>query len=67
MNDLIEAKLTIARIKVKVLDLAGALAADDLADKDYAISKLLELVDYIEVEDVRISEITPEVKIDVEI
>lgn len=57
MNDLLEAKLSIAKIKVKVLDLAGALADDDLADKDYAITKLLELVEYIEKEDVIIKEI----------
>lgn len=61
MNDLIEAKLTIARIKVKVLDLAGALAADDLADKDYAITKLLELVEFIEDKDVLTRDIPREV------
>lgn len=57
MNDLLEAKLSIAKIKVKVLDLAGALAADNLADKDYAITKLLEIVEYIEKEDIGASEI----------
>lgn len=56
MNDLLEAKLSIAKIKVKVLDLAGALAADEATDKDYAIGKLLEIVEYIEKEE---KDITP--------
>lgn len=53
MNEILEAKLSIAKIKVKVLDLAGALAADETTDKDYAITKLLEIVEYIEKEDIR--------------
>ena len=55
MNELIEAKLSIAKIKVKVLDLAGALAADEATDKEYAISKLLEIVEYIEKEETGIT------------
>jgi hypothetical protein len=59
MNDLLEAKLTIARIKEQLLDLAGGLIADELTDKEYAVSKLLEVVEYIEDKDVRVSDITP--------
>ncbi len=34
MNDLLEAKLTMARVKVKFLDLAGELIADKGSTKD---------------------------------
>jgi hypothetical protein len=45
MNELLEAKLIIARIKVKLLDLAGELIADDLSDKEYAIKRILKVVE----------------------
>lgn len=57
MNDLLETKLLIARIKVKLLDLAGALEADSVTDKAYAVKQLLAIVDYIEEEDVRVGDI----------
>jgi hypothetical protein len=40
MNDLLEAKLTIARIKTQILDLTGELIADETADKDYSIKPI---------------------------
>lgn len=55
MNDLLEAKLTISRIKTKLLDLAGGLIADDITDKDYAVSQLLAIVEYIEKNDVQLN------------
>jgi hypothetical protein len=55
MNELLEAKLTIARIKTQLLDLAGELVADDLSDKDYAIQRLLKVVEYIDEHDVKVS------------
>jgi hypothetical protein len=57
MNELLEAKLTISRIKTQLLDLAGELIADDLSDKDYAIKRLLGVVEYIDVHDVKVSDI----------
>jgi anaerobic ribonucleoside-triphosphate reductase len=59
MNDLLEAKLSMTRIKVKLLDLAGELIADDLSDKEYAIKRLLGVVEYIEEYDIEIKEIYP--------
>lgn len=58
MNDLLEAKLTVTRIKVQLLDLAGELIADDSSDKDYAIKRLLKVVEYIDEHDVKVSDIT---------
>ncbi|MFP5111593.1 hypothetical protein ACSU64_04315 [Bacillaceae bacterium C204] len=57
MNDLLVAKLTIARIKVQLLDLTGELIADDLSDKDYAIQRLLKIVEYIDEYDVKVSDL----------
>lgn len=57
MNDLLEAKLTVTRIKVQLLDLAGELIADNLSDKDYAIQRLLKVVEYIDEHDVEVSDI----------
>jgi hypothetical protein len=57
VNDLLEAKLTIARIKVNLLDLAGELITDDLSDKEYAIKRILKVVEYIEEYDVKVSDI----------
>ncbi|MEH7114602.1 hypothetical protein V7124_19880 [Neobacillus niacini] len=57
MNDLLEAKLTIARIKTRMLDLTGALIADHLTDKDYCIKSLLDIIDFIDTEDITISDI----------
>jgi hypothetical protein len=39
---LIEAKLTISKIKTQVLELAGKLIADDLTDKAYAMQRIGE-------------------------
>jgi hypothetical protein len=63
MNELIEGKLTIGRIKVKLLDLAGELIADDLSNKDYAIKRILTIVEYIDEFDIKIKEITPTLQI----
>lgn len=57
MNELLEAKLTIARIKSQLLDLAGALIADHITDKEYAVKGLLDIVEFIEDNDVKVSEI----------
>jgi hypothetical protein len=57
MNELIEAKLTISRIKTQLLDLAGELVADNLSDKDYAIQRILKVVAYIDEHDVKIGDI----------
>lgn len=57
MNDLLEAKLIISRIKTKMLDLTGELVADNITDKAYAINRLLEIIDYIDKEDIGINEI----------
>ncbi|WP_179292790.1 hypothetical protein [Bacillus sp. 7884-1] len=43
MNESLEAKLTIARIKTQLLGLVGDLIADDLSDKEYVIKRLLRL------------------------
>lgn len=39
MNELLEAKPTIARIKTQLLDLSGDLVADGLTDKPYVIQR----------------------------
>jgi hypothetical protein len=57
MNELLEAKLTIGKIKVKLIDLVGELIADDLSDKDYAIKRILTVVEYIDEYDVKVKEI----------
>lgn len=57
MNELLEAKLTISRIKTQLLDLAGELIADDLTDKSYAIQWILKIAEYIDVHDVEVKEI----------
>jgi hypothetical protein len=57
MNEILEAKLTISRIKTQILDLTGELIADDSAGKDYAIKRLLKIVDYIDIHDVKVSDI----------
>jgi hypothetical protein len=57
MNELLEAKLTIGKIKVKLLDLAEELIADDLSDKEYAIKRILTVVEYIDENHVEIKEI----------
>jgi hypothetical protein len=56
MNELLEAKLTIGRIKTQLLDLTGELVADDLADKYYAIKRMLTIVKYIDEHDVKIGD-----------
>ncbi|MDM5326808.1 hypothetical protein [Neobacillus sp. CF12] len=60
MNELLEAKLTISKIKTQLLDLAGELVADDLKDKAYAIHRILRVVEHIEEHDVGIKEIIAE-------
>jgi uncharacterized Fe-S cluster-containing radical SAM superfamily enzyme len=57
LNDLLEAKLTIARIKVNLLDLAEELVADDLSDKEYAIKQILKVVEFIDESDVKVIDI----------
>jgi hypothetical protein len=57
MNDVLEAKLTISRIKTQLLDLAGALISDDFTDKDYAIKHLLNIVEYIDEHDITVKAI----------
>ncbi|MGF6951027.1 hypothetical protein QF028_003532 [Neobacillus sp. B4I6] len=53
MNELLEAKLTISRIKSEVLNLTAELVADESAGKDYAIKRLLGVVEFIEEYDVK--------------
>ncbi|MEH7374917.1 hypothetical protein [Neobacillus drentensis] len=57
MNDVLEAKLTISRIKTQLLDLAGELIADDSSDKEYAIKRILGVVEYIDENDVKVCDI----------
>lgn len=57
MNDLLEAKLFISEIKTKLLDLTGALYADNLADKQYCIDGLLKVIEYIEGNDITVKEL----------
>lgn len=57
LNELLETKLTITRIKTQLLDLAGELIADDLSDKEYAIKRILTVVEYIDEHDVMIKDI----------
>lgn len=57
MNEVLEAKLTISRIKTQLLDLAGELIADDSSDKEYAIKRVLGVVEYIDEHDVKVSDI----------
>ncbi len=57
MNELLEAKLTISKIKTQLLDLAGELIADALTDKAYAIKRILRVVEHIEEHDVEVKEI----------
>jgi hypothetical protein len=57
VNDILEAKLFVGRIKVEILDLTGALIADDSTDKKYAVEQLLKIVEYIEEHEISIKEI----------
>ena len=57
MNELLEAKLTLSRIKSEVLNLAAELVSDQSADKDYAIKRLLGVVEFIEEYDVKVKDI----------
>lgn len=54
---MLEAKLTISRIKTQLLDLAGELIADQSAGKEYAIKRLLGVVEYIDENDVKAKDI----------
>ncbi|MBY0144315.1 hypothetical protein [Neobacillus niacini] len=60
MNELLEAKLTISRIRTQLLDLAGELISDDTSDKEYAIKRILSVVEYMDEHDVAVKEITTE-------
>jgi hypothetical protein len=62
MNELLEAKLTISRIKAQLLNLAGELVSDDLTDKAYAIQRILRVVEHIEENDVEVKEIIAELQ-----
>jgi Leucine-rich repeat (LRR) protein len=57
MNEMLEGKLFVTRIKTQLLDLTGELIADDLTDKHYAINRILNIIEYIEKQDVPIPEI----------
>ncbi|MBT2653899.1 hypothetical protein J7E81_01390 [Bacillus sp. ISL-18] len=57
MNELLEAKLTISRIKSEVLNLAAELVDDQSSEKDYAIKRLLGVVEFIEAYDVNVKDI----------
>lgn len=57
MNDLLEAKLTIAKIKTQLLDLVGELIADSSSSKEYGIKRLMQVVEYIEEHDVKVNDI----------
>jgi hypothetical protein len=57
VNEVLEAKLTISRIKTQLLDLAGELIADDLSDKEYAIKRILGVVEYIDENDITVKTI----------
>jgi hypothetical protein len=57
MNDLLEAKLTISRIRTQLLDLSGLLICDHITDKEYAINGILKVVDYIDEYDIPIRDI----------
>ncbi|MBT2701581.1 hypothetical protein J7E79_30495 [Bacillus sp. ISL-40] len=57
MNEVLEAKLTISRIKTQLLDLTGELVAAELSDKKYAIKRLLAVIEYIDEHDVKVSDI----------
>lgn len=52
MNNLLEAKVIISKIKTRVLDLTSELVTDETADNQVAIDRLLTIVEYIEKEDV---------------
>jgi hypothetical protein len=57
MNELLEAKLTISRIRTQLLDLAGELVADEFTDRVYAIQRILKVVEYSEEHDIGVKEI----------
>lgn len=52
MNNLLEAKVIISKIKTRLLDLTSELVTDETADNQVAIDRLLTIVEYIEKEDV---------------
>jgi hypothetical protein len=60
MNDLLEAKLTISRIKTQLLDLAIGLISDDSTDKEFALKRILKIIEYIDENDIKISTIENE-------
>jgi negative regulator of replication initiation len=42
-------------IKTKLLDLTEALNSDEMADKDFAVDKLLNIIRYIDLSDVDVT------------
>ncbi|WP_160719664.1 hypothetical protein [Bacillus sp. USDA818B3_A] len=57
MNELLDAKLSLSRIKSEVLNLAAELLANESADKSFAIKRLLGVVEFIENGDVNTTDI----------
>ncbi|PFN76201.1 hypothetical protein COJ85_32985 [Bacillus sp. AFS076308] len=57
LNELLDAKLSISRIKSEVLNLAGELLANEAAERGDAIKRLLEVVEFIENSDVNTKDI----------
>jgi hypothetical protein len=47
----------ISRIRTQLLDLAGSLIADHLAGKDFAIERTLKVIEFIDKNDIPISDI----------
>jgi hypothetical protein len=60
MDDLLEAKLILSRIKTQLLDLAGGLISDDSTDKEFALKRILKIIEYIDENDINISTIVNE-------
>ncbi|MEH7415020.1 hypothetical protein V7266_07000 [Neobacillus drentensis] len=57
LNELLDAKLSLSRIKSEVLNLAGELLANESADRGFAIKRLLEIVQFLENGDVKTKDI----------
>ncbi|MFC9600855.1 hypothetical protein ACFTQL_23835 [Peribacillus butanolivorans] len=57
MNELLEWKVFNNYIKTLILNLAGLLITDHLADKEYAIKRLLQIVIYNDENDITVKEI----------
>ena len=57
LNELLDAKLSLSRIKSEVLNLAAELLANESADKAFAIKRLLGVVEFIEKGDVKTTDL----------